>query len=264
MITGILKVFDKPRPDPDAANWALLEPGWHVFLLYAAYAAFVFRVGRKFMENRKPLNVKTPMIVYNAFQVVYNSILFYNLVYYMYVEPMYDLRCMETLPLDHPKKNVERWIMYGYFINKLLDLLDTVFFVLRKSYKQITLLHVYHHILMGLTPYFIGRFYGFGGQFVTIALLNTLVHIVMYFYYLISAMSTKLKGSIWWKKYITVIQLVQFVILLAQTLYVKVFEPDCGYPAILNYLQMTQSITMIIMFSNFYIKSYVKTSQKQT
>lgn len=40
---------------------------------------------------------------------------------------------------------------YCYFLVKILDLLDTIFFVLRKRTRQISFLHVYHHvaILMG-------------------------------------------------------------------------------------------------------------------
>lgn len=34
---------------------------------------------------------------------------------------------------------------YLYMIAKLLDLLDTIFFVLRKKDSQISFLHIYHH-----------------------------------------------------------------------------------------------------------------------
>ena len=34
---------------------------------------------------------------------------------------------------------------WWYFISKVVDLLDTVFFVLRKKQNQVTFLHVYHH-----------------------------------------------------------------------------------------------------------------------
>lgn len=32
-----------------------------------------------------------------------------------------------------------------YFLVKVLDLMDTVFFVLRKKQNQVSFLHVYHH-----------------------------------------------------------------------------------------------------------------------
>ncbi|QQP58490.1 Elongation of very long chain fatty acids protein, partial [Caligus rogercresseyi] len=37
---------------------------------------------------------------------------------------------------------------YICYLSKLLDLLDTVFFVLRKKDNQITFLHVFHHVSM--------------------------------------------------------------------------------------------------------------------
>lgn len=42
---------------------------------------------------------------------------------------------------------------YWYTIAKLLDLLDTVFFVLRKKSNQITFLHIYHHTLTFTTSW---------------------------------------------------------------------------------------------------------------
>ena len=39
-------------------------------------------------------------------------------------------------------------VMYYYFLNKISDLLETIFFVLRKRSRQISFLHVYHHILV--------------------------------------------------------------------------------------------------------------------
>lgn len=42
-------------------------------------------------------------------------------------------------------------LIWAYFLLKLLDLMDTIFFVLRKKQTQVTFLHLYHHvgILMG-------------------------------------------------------------------------------------------------------------------
>lgn len=35
-----------------------------------------------------------------------------------------------------------------YFVSKYVELLDTVFFVLRKKFNQVSVLHVYHHSTM--------------------------------------------------------------------------------------------------------------------
>ena len=41
-----------------------------------------------------------------------------------------------------------------------------------------------------------------------IAFLNSVVHVIMYFYYMVAAMGPKYQKYIWWKKYMTWIQLV--------------------------------------------------------
>jgi hypothetical protein len=40
------------------------------------------------------------------------------------------------------------FVGYLYIVSKLLDLTDTIFFVLRKKYNQVTKLHLYHHSVM--------------------------------------------------------------------------------------------------------------------
>ncbi|XP_034476625.1 elongation of very long chain fatty acids protein F-like isoform X2 [Drosophila innubila] len=210
------------------------------------------------MEHRKPYNIKKVIIAYNIFQVIYNGIIFGFAIYYLIIRRTYDKRCMLHLPLYHPDKQTERLLSYAYFINKIIDLLDTVFFVLRKSYKQITTLHVYHHVLMTYFMYWVFRYYGFGGQYDMMGLLNTFVHSIMYSYYLISVIYPEFRGNLWWKKYITKMQLLQFVLLLLQACHVLIFNPTCKFPLFLQYLQVVQSTTMILMFSNFYYHAYLK------
>jgi phosphatidylglycerophosphate synthase len=49
-----------------------------------------------------------------------------------------------------------------------------------------------------------------GGHSTFFALLNTFVHIIMYFYYMVSAMGPRYQKYIWWKKYLTTFQMVNF------------------------------------------------------
>ncbi|XP_060659637.1 elongation of very long chain fatty acids protein F-like isoform X1 [Drosophila nasuta] len=258
MNTTVELFFGLPPPDPETKNFPLLGSHWPLTTIIAVYLIFVLKLGPKFMENRKPYNLTYVLNFYNIFQVIYNSIVFGLAFYYLIINPVYDWSCMIRLSLDHPKKNVERWIGYAYFINKIIDLLDTVFFVLRKSYKQITLLHVYHHVLMTSPVYWTIQFYGFGGQYTTLGFLNTGVHAVMYFYYFISARYPELKGSFWWKKYITKLQLLQFILLFIQPFYVLLSNPGCKVPLFLHIFQLIVSTSMVTMFSRFYYLAYVK------
>lgn len=82
------------------------------------------------------------------------------------------------------------------------------FFVLRKKDEHISLLHVVHHGIMPMSVWFGVRFTP-GGHSTFFGLLNTFVHIVMYFYYMVAAMGPKYQKFIWWKKYLTAFQMVR-------------------------------------------------------
>ncbi|XP_062127665.1 elongation of very long chain fatty acids protein F-like [Drosophila sulfurigaster albostrigata] len=187
MISKLFAILDLPPADPIAAKLPLLGSAWPILIILISYLFFVLKCGKLFMENRQPFNITKIIIWYNLFQVIYNFLTFSAGIYVFFIKPIYNLDCMPTLALDHPNKNTERALSYIYFINKIIDLLDTIFFVLRKSYKQITGLHVYHHVVMIFVIYWVVRFYGVGAQFMVMGLLNTFVHTVMYFYYMLSA-----------------------------------------------------------------------------
>lgn len=53
--------------------------------------------------------------------------------------------------------------LWWYFISKGVEYLDTVFFILRKKFNQISFLHVYHHCTM-FTLWWIGIKWVAGGQ----------------------------------------------------------------------------------------------------
>lgn len=44
-------------------------------------------------------------------------------------------------------------LSYVYFILKLFDYLDTVFFILRKKTEHVSFLHVYHHVMISVGAY---------------------------------------------------------------------------------------------------------------
>ncbi|KAJ9575336.1 hypothetical protein L9F63_025713 [Diploptera punctata] len=52
---------------------------------------------------------------------------------------------------------------WWFLASKVIDLLDTVFFVLRKKHQQLTFLHIYHHSSM-LPNWYLGTLYLPGGQ----------------------------------------------------------------------------------------------------
>jgi elongation of very long chain fatty acids protein 7 len=81
---------------------------------------------------------------------------------------------------------------------------------MRKKNSQVTFLHVFHHGIMPFTWWFGVKFVP-GGQGSFHSLMNAFVHIVMYSYYGLAACGDKYQKYLWWKKYLTKLQLVSFL-----------------------------------------------------
>ena len=82
---------------------------------------------------------------------------------------------------------------------------DTWFFILRKNFNQVTLLHVYHHSSITLVVGILIPHQYTGDVFLPI-LLNATVHVLMYSHYFVT--SLKLFKP-WWSPYLTSLQLIQ-------------------------------------------------------
>nr|CAD7455295.1 unnamed protein product [Timema tahoe] len=89
---------------------------------------------------------------------------------------------------------------------------NEVFFVLRKKNNQITPLHLVHHFGMPFLAFGCVRFFP-GGHITLTGLLNTFIHSIMYFYYFIAGLGPSFKKYLWWKQYLTLLQMIQFLII---------------------------------------------------
>ncbi|KAG8310385.1 hypothetical protein J6590_108846 [Homalodisca vitripennis] len=146
---------------------------------------------------------------------------------------------------------------WHFFVLKIVDLLDTIFMVLRKKDSHITFLHVYHHVAMVFFTWFtfsyIKPHHG-----VIPAGINVFVHTVMYTYYFLATFP-QLKPYLWWKKHLTKMQLGQFVIIL---LYISLlYYNGCPISRVFSYIWMFNVFVILLLFVNFYIKAYVKSSR---
>ena len=90
---------------------------------------------------------------------------------------------------------------------KIIDLIETILFVLRKKNKQISFLHIYHHISTVLLGIIYIRYYA-GGMAMLFPVLNCIVHVVMYTYYLLSNIEGLKEIILPFKRYVTIIQMV--------------------------------------------------------
>lgn len=240
--------------DPRTNDWPLIRSPVPGVTIIALYLYFVNVAGPRFMKDRKPFLMKNTLIVYNFLQVLVSV--------YLFVEGMnggwlrhYSWRCQ---PVD--TSNTEFGLReargcYVYFIAKLTELLDTIFFVLRKKDNQVSFLHLYHHTVMPMISWGCTKYYP-GGHGTFIGVINSFVHIVMYFYYMMAAMGPEFHKYLWWKHWITNLQMIQFGMAFlhsAQLLYT-----DCGYPRWSVCFTLPNAIFFYMLFNDFYKKSYTK------
>ncbi|XP_024884285.1 elongation of very long chain fatty acids protein AAEL008004-like [Temnothorax curvispinosus] len=78
----------------------------------------------------------------------------------------------------------------------------------------------------------------------------------MYSYYFIAALGPKYKKYLWWKKYMTWIQLVQFALMLVYLVLTLIL--DCRTPKALTYFFTIVVIIFMYLFSDFYRQAYKK------
>ncbi|KFB53402.1 AGAP001097-PA-like protein [Anopheles sinensis] len=201
--------FNKNR-DVRSMHLPLADSPGAVLGIIAVYLYFVLIYGPRLMNKRKAYNLLSVIQAYNMLQIIANGAVFIKICYNVFIVcDRFSFRCQ---PIDFSTSNAgwdEVYISYAYFLLKLLDLIDTVFFVLRKKQSHVSFLHVYHHSVMVATAY-CGLVFVPGGHALMLGLWNTLVHTVMYFYYFLASLGS---ANIWWKNYLTRLQLVQFVYL---------------------------------------------------
>lgn len=240
--------------DPRTADWFMVLSAPKMVVIMLSWLWFVKDVGPQWMKNRQPFNLDKIMIVYNTFQIIYCIVLLY--LSYDIILFQYNWSCE---PVDYSRSETAMKIaglVWAYYVLKLIDLLDTVFFVLRKKDNQLTFLHLYHHFGMVATVHAGVKWFP-GGHSVYIGFLNCIVHVVMYFYYLLSAWDHEYKQSAWWKKHITQLQLVQFMLILY--FYVpNLFMSTCPLPKFVSLYVVTQNLVMLLLFGDFYYKTYIK------
>lgn len=220
--------------------------------IIGVYLLLVLKWGPKWMENRQPFKLHFLIKCYNLLQVaicLYLSIEAYRHTfargYSIFCEPV-------DYSMDPTAYKIARLGHY-YFLTKVMDLLDTIFFVLKKKNSHVSFLHVYHHSgMVALT--WIGTKYFSGGHSVFTGLINCCVHVIMYFYYYLTTVDNKYKQS-FWKKYITQLQMVQFGCMAIHWLFLRL-SSECGFPKWIAFFMLPQNAFIFILFYDFYRKAY--------
>lgn len=116
---------------------------------------------KSFMAERREMNVKPFLVVYNLFLVILSlwmSVEGFRNAY----EQGFNLVCNNVdysmnevcfhpsrLTSDKNAVGLSR-VLYVFYLSKFVEFIDTIVMVLRKKNDQVTFLHLYHHVSMPL------------------------------------------------------------------------------------------------------------------
>ncbi|KAK8730166.1 hypothetical protein OTU49_008121 [Cherax quadricarinatus] len=254
-VYGQMTLARQLPPDPRQDSWLLMRSPIPPLLFSLFYIAAVTWWGPLYMKSRKPFSgLRNVMMAYNAFQVIYSAWLFYEAGMGGWFGS-YSFICQTCDYSNNPQAIRMMHCAYWYHFSKYVDFIDTIFFVLHKKYQHISLLHMSHHGLMPISTWYGVRYHP-GGHNTFFGFLNCFVHTVMYLYYLLAAMGPSLRPFLWWKKYLTTLQMVQFTLVFLHSL--QLAFVDCDVPPVLMNWVGFVSVMFFILFSDFYIKAYQK------
>ncbi|EUC66873.1 fatty acid elongase [Rhizoctonia solani AG-3 Rhs1AP] len=166
------------------------------------YLTTIFSL-REVMRSREPMKLNTLFQFHNLYLTTGSGLLLLLMVEEVFPiwwkNGLFNAMCAESSWTPR----LEFYYMINYYI-KYIELADTVFLVLKK--KPLAFLHVFHHAATALLCF--TQLNGRTSVSWVPIILNLTVHVFMYYYYWATAGGRR----IWWKKYLTTMQITQFVI----------------------------------------------------
>eukprot|EP01087_Luapelamoeba_hula_P008835 TRINITY_DN2240_c0_g1_i1.p1 TRINITY_DN2240_c0_g1~~TRINITY_DN2240_c0_g1_i1.p1 ORF type:complete len:297 (-),score=32.87 TRINITY_DN2240_c0_g1_i1:77-967(-) len=241
----VLQQWEWDPPHTPLSTWSSPLMGTVTYIIVIA--------GLKvFMRNRKSMNILGIQVVYNAAMVALSAFMFVGIILAAIARAQ-DMGPMSLIcePTDEPLSGVFGFLIYLFYVSKYVELFDTVQLVLKK--KRTIPLHLFHHIAMLSVP-----FSWLDGSWVVgswwCVMVNSLVHTFMYYYYLRAALG----HYVWWKKYLTQGQIIQFLtgfILVSYWFWIRTEQQCKGglLPAVISH---AGNLVLIVMFVRFFISTY--------
>ncbi|KAF9568388.1 fatty acid elongase, partial [Agrocybe pediades] len=231
-----------------------------------SYLVIIFSI-QAFMKNRQPLKLTTFFQIHNVFLSA-GSLLLLLLMLEEIIPNVWNNGLHHALCAEQswtPKMEFYYMINYSF---KYIELLDTVFLALKK--KPLQFLHVFHHSATALLCY--TQLNGKTSISWSVITLNLAVHVIMYYYYYATAGGAKF----WWKKYLTSMQIAQFIIDIC-VVYFGTYERMAFnyFPDTLPYYGNCAGsekaalfgcgllTSYLGLFINFYFKTYKKPAAKK-
>eukprot|EP00127_Corallochytrium_limacisporum_P004292 Clim_evm237s157 gene=Clim_evmTU237s157 len=224
-------------------------PSWTTALYIAlvAYGLWVTSPGSPQSQGPVRRVSQTFMKSYNGVQVIYNLItviVTLLAVYHGVVFAGNDLGIWVSNPWIQPAISL-------HYFSKYLDCVDTYIIVQNRKRDQLSFLHYYHHVSI-IWCWFMVLYYRPDPDAYLGCLLNSFVHTIMYGYYLCSCYGIKVPLVI--KKNITNLQMVQFLTVTSQSVFVILYREDSRAP--MAWLQLWEMMSLFVLFGLWRMTRY--------
>jgi len=232
----------------------------HTLIIIAAYLVIVFGLVR-LMEKREAFKLREFAIFHNA-QLCLLSL--YMVVCIVKEACARGYSVFGNSVDSTAQGNEMARMIWIFYVSKILEFIDTIIMALKKNNRQISFLHVYHHTSIFFIWWVI-CYYAPGGDSYFSAALNSFIHVLMYGYYLWATISPKLEDGVkprpshpsYWKEWITRSQMIQFCIMLLQSVLDLWVTVPAKYPRFCVWILFYYMMTMLALFGNFYVRSYL-------
>ncbi|KAF5299589.1 hypothetical protein FQR65_LT09394 [Abscondita terminalis] len=236
-------------------SWPLMDSPLPLLSILIMYLYAIYFYLPNYMLNRKPYQLKTTLLAYNLFQILVCFILIYGISTSGWTTH-YTFGCQEAdFSNDKMSLRMAKYVWWTLIL-KIIELLETVMFVLRKKNNQVSPLHVYHHVSTVVYVWLGVKYYA-GGMATFSIIINSFVHIIMYTYYMLSSLGPKVQNKIAKiKSKITAIQIVQLLLIVLHTM--QILSPSCNIPNIMVYMFIPNVIINLVLFLKFYKRNYTK------
>eukprot|EP00747_Dinoflagellata_sp_TGD_P072377 gnl/TRDRNA2_/TRDRNA2_157451_c0_seq1.p1 gnl/TRDRNA2_/TRDRNA2_157451_c0~~gnl/TRDRNA2_/TRDRNA2_157451_c0_seq1.p1 ORF type:complete len:743 (+),score=88.25 gnl/TRDRNA2_/TRDRNA2_157451_c0_seq1:26-2230(+) len=196
------------------------EVSWAGAVLVTAGYLFLVFAGVRIMERYPPVKKRVfeYILVYNITQVVLNATLAFSLLKEAYrLGFPYPWGNSPDLSAEGHKLGMLLW--YQYHLRQL-DLVDTIFVVLRKKFHRLSFLHICLRLAHMWGWFFVCR-HACGGDSYFPAAVNCSCQVLVYLYYALSLVSAQGVPLVR-KARVTEVQVMQFVVCAVHAVYILI------------------------------------------